>query len=196
MINLTPPFKAGNMEALYKKIMKGQYARINSRYSRDIANIVNSILLVEPKERPSCDEILKNEMVKERIDFFSDREGFNDDEDNNNETLMKSLRLSKNMRFISQQLPNPNYNSPKNEEKNKNKSDKLKQNNISLPNKQTINAQDIKRLANEIGEDMDDDQAKRIFNKNASRIPFRLNCKKKEIYLQKCLFSQFDGFIS
>ena len=33
------------------------------------------------------------------------------------------------------------------------------------PNKQTINAQDIKRLANEIGEDMDDDQAKRIFNK-------------------------------
>ena len=134
MLNLTPPFKAGNMEALYKKIMKGQYGRINSRYSRDIANIVNSILLVEPKERPSCDEILKNEMVKERIDFFSDREGFNDDEDNNNETLMKSLRLSKNMRFISQQLPNPNYNSPKNEEKNKNKSDKLKQNNISLPN--------------------------------------------------------------
>ena len=52
MLNLTPPFKAGNMEALYKKIMKGQYARINSRYSRDIANIVNSILLVEPKERP------------------------------------------------------------------------------------------------------------------------------------------------
>ena len=33
------------------------------------------------------------------------------------------------------------------------------------PNKQTINTQDIKRLANEIGEDMDDDQAKRIFNK-------------------------------
>jgi hypothetical protein len=114
--------------------MKGQYARINSRYSRDIAYIVNSILLVEPKERPSCDEILKNEMVKERIDFFSDREGFNDNEENNNETLMKSLRLSKNMRFISQQLPNPNYNSSKNEEKNKNKDGKLKQNNISLPN--------------------------------------------------------------
>ena len=134
MLNLSPPFRAGNMEALYKKIMKGQYCRINPRYSRDIADIVNSILLVEPKERPSCDDILKNEMVKERIDFFSDREGFNDDEENNNEILMKSLRLSKNMRFISQQLPNPNYNSPRNEEKNKNKIEKLKQTNISLPN--------------------------------------------------------------
>ena len=134
MLNLTPPFKAGNMEALYKKIMRGQYARINSRYSRDIAEIVSSILLIDPKERPSCDELLKNEMVKERIDFFSDREGFNDDEGNNNETLMKSLRLSKNMRFISQQLPNPNYEFSKNEDKIKNKSDKSKQSNISLPN--------------------------------------------------------------
>ena len=106
MLNLNPPFKAANMEALYKKVMKGQYGKINSRYSRDIADIVNNILLVDPKERPSCDEILRNDMVKERIDFFSDREGFNDDEDNNNETLMKSLRLSKNMRFISKQLQN------------------------------------------------------------------------------------------
>ena len=111
MLNLNPPFKAANMEALYKKVMKGQYGKINSRYSRDIADIVNNILLVDPKERPSCDEILRNDMVKERIDFFSDREGFNDDEDNNSNeeaTLMKSFRLTKNMRFISQQLPNPN----------------------------------------------------------------------------------------
>ena len=74
MLNLNPPFKAANMEALYKKVMKGQYGKINSRYSRDIADIVNNILLVDPKERPSCDEILRNDMVKERIDFFSDRE--------------------------------------------------------------------------------------------------------------------------
>ena len=135
MLNLNPPFKAANMEALYKKVMKGQYGKINSRYSRDIADIVNNILLVDPKERPSCDEILRNDMVKERIDFFSDREGFNDDEDNNNDTLMKSLRISKNMRFISKQLPNPKYESPKNEDKIVNKnSTKLKQNNVSLPN--------------------------------------------------------------
>ena len=152
MLNLHPPFKAGNMEALYKKIIKGQYGKINSRYSRDIAEIVRSLLLIDPKERPSCDEILKNDMVKERIDFFSDREGFIDEENNNNEeaTLMKSFRLTKNMRFISQQLPNPNYDSPrnsnninnintnkatdKNNNKNKNSKYNKNDNNISLPN--------------------------------------------------------------
>ena len=45
--------------------------------------------------------------------------------------------------------------------------DRIFQYYLESPNKQTINAQDIKRLANEIGEDMDDDQAKRIFNKIA-----------------------------
>ena len=33
--------------------------------------------------------------------------------------------------------------------------------NIENPNKQTITYEDIKRLANEVGEDMEDDQAKR-----------------------------------
>ena len=38
---------------------------------------------------------------------------------------------------------------------------------IANPNQQTISAEDIKRLASEIGEDMDDDQARRIINKVA-----------------------------
>ena len=155
MLNLHPPFNAGNMEALYKKIMKGQYGKINSKYSRDIVEIVRNLLLVDPKERPTCDEILKNDMVKERIDFFSDREGFNDEDNNSNEeaTLMKSFRLTKNMRFISQQLPNPNYDSPRNNnnnkaiDKNNNKTIKYNKNNnnTSLPNIKSFqyNAQNL-----------------------------------------------------
>ena len=96
MLNLNPPFKAANMEALYKKVMKGQYGKINSRYSRDICKIVRWLLMVDANERPNCDEILRNEIVKERIDFFSDREGFNEEDDINNEDkkLMKSFRYN------------------------------------------------------------------------------------------------------
>ena len=43
--------------------------------------------------------------------------------------------------------------------------DRIFQYYLESPNKQTINAQDIKRLSNELGEEMDDEQAKRIFNK-------------------------------
>jgi hypothetical protein len=102
--------------------------------------------MVDPKDRPSCDEILKCEMVMERIDFFKDREGFAEEDSNQSEEnkLMKSFRLTKNMRFISEQLPNPNYESPKNSNSNiyntnnnNNKSIKLNKNinsNSSLPN--------------------------------------------------------------
>jgi Ca2+-binding EF-hand superfamily protein len=38
---------------------------------------------------------------------------------------------------------------------------------VQNPNKQTITVEDIQRLANEIGEDMEEDQARRIMNKVA-----------------------------
>jgi serine/threonine protein kinase len=144
MLTLHTPFKAANMEALYKKIIKGQYNKISSRYSRDIGDVVRQLLMVDPKDRPTCDEILKCDMVMERIDFFKDREGFVEEENNPSEEnkLMKSFRLTKNMRFISEQLPNPNYESPKNSNSNtsntnNNKNPKLNKNinsNSSLPN--------------------------------------------------------------
>ncbi len=137
MLTLHPPFKAGTMDALYKKIIRGQYGKISKKYSGDITDIVNNLIKVDPNDRLSCDEILKNESVMERIDFFKDREGFNDDDLNNKEDniLMKSFRLTKNMRFISEQLPNPNYNSPKNVN-NSNNNIKININikNTSLPN--------------------------------------------------------------
>ena len=45
--------------------------------------------------------------------------------------------------------------------------DRIFQYYIANPSQQTISAEDIKRLASEIGEDMDDDQARRIINKVA-----------------------------
>ena len=137
MLNLNPPFKAGNMEALYKKIIKGQYNKINSKYSRDIAEIVRSLLLVNPDDRPSCEEILENEMVMERIDFFKDREGFIDDDNNSNEErkLMKSFIFTKNMRNISEQLPNPNYDLNKNINTNSNNNNRNSNNNSNSKNK-------------------------------------------------------------
>ena len=144
MLMLHPPFKASSMEGLYKKIMKGQYGKINSRYSRDICKIVRWLLMVDANERPNCDEILRNEIVKERIDFFSDREGFNEEDDINNEDkkLMKSFRYTKNMRFMRQQLPDPNYDNNNklinnnNIDKNNNENIRLNKhnNNYSLPN--------------------------------------------------------------
>ena len=133
MLTLHPPFRAESMDALYKKVLKGKYAKINYKYSDDIEEIVKLLLKVNPNERPSCDQILKNKLVMERIDFFKDREGFkNDDFDNMDDIqLLKTLRVTKNIPFLSEQLPHPNYENGKNQ---KNKKINKININCSLPN--------------------------------------------------------------
>ncbi len=65
MITLKPPFRAQNMEGLYKKVIRGIYPKINMElYSEDIAAVVKSLLQVNPELRPSCADILANSEVK------------------------------------------------------------------------------------------------------------------------------------
>ena len=142
MLNLHPPFRADNMDNLYKKVIHGQYGRINKKYSNDIVDIIISLLRVNPSERPSCDQILKLDTVMERIDFFKDREGFVDDslDEMDDDQLLKTLRFTKDLFYLSKQLPDPNYYNYKKirrNEKNKNIYNETKtkiSNNISLPN--------------------------------------------------------------
>lgn len=53
MITLKPPFRAENMQGLYKKVLKGQYPKIPSKFSVDIQTIVRILLQVNPKKRPN-----------------------------------------------------------------------------------------------------------------------------------------------
>jgi len=58
MITLEPPFKASDMNGLYKKVTTGKYNPIPSTFSKDLAEVVSACLKVNPKVRPSCDELL------------------------------------------------------------------------------------------------------------------------------------------
>jgi len=48
MITLKPPFKAGNMEGLYKKVIRGFYPKIPSHYSKNLNNVLKMLLNVSP----------------------------------------------------------------------------------------------------------------------------------------------------
>ena len=148
MLTLHPPFRAESMDGLYQKVIKGQYGKINTRYSNDIAEIIKFLLKVNPIDRPNCNQILKHPLIMKRIEFFKEQEGFKDDnfDDMDEGKLLKTLRVTKNMLFLSEQLPNANYDDSKknnkNEKNNKinnnpnntNKSISTKTNNNNLPN--------------------------------------------------------------
>jgi serine/threonine protein kinase len=59
MASLKPPFKAKNMNELYKKVAKGLYSPIPSMYSKTLSKIIGSLLRKNPSNRPGADEILK-----------------------------------------------------------------------------------------------------------------------------------------
>jgi len=67
MIALKPPFRADNMQGLFKKVIKGHYPKISDKYSIDLQTIVRILLQVTPKKRPTCDEILSHGIVKKKI---------------------------------------------------------------------------------------------------------------------------------
>ena len=111
MICLTPPFKAESMDGLYHKIIKGKYNKIPEKYSKELNEILKLLFNVNPKERPSCDELLKNSIIKNKIEFFEENKKFGDDSNNNEDKeLLKTIKISKNLLFLSGRLPKANYN--------------------------------------------------------------------------------------
>jgi NIMA (never in mitosis gene a)-related kinase 1/4/5 len=58
MITLYPPFQADDMRGLYKKVIKGQYRKIPSKFSNDLAAMISALLSVNPANRPDTKAIM------------------------------------------------------------------------------------------------------------------------------------------
>jgi len=122
MITLRPPFRAKDMEGLFNKVCKGQYSRIPDRFSDDLFKIVQYLLIVNPIQRPSCDQILQHPIIMKRIEYFK---SFGSEDENEDKFLLKTIHMPKNLLFLSDKLPKPNYDKQfkdtnKGEEENKN----------------------------------------------------------------------------
>ena len=112
MINLYPPFRAESMEGLFEKVIKGKYPKINERYSSDLNELLNLLFQVDPDKRPTCDDILKNPLIIKRMEFLKSNSGNENDLINMDEsTLLKTIRIPKNILFLSSKLPKANYES-------------------------------------------------------------------------------------
>ena len=143
MLTLHPPFRAKDMEQLYNAVIKGQYRKIGDKYSPDMNEIIDYLLKVNAKDRPNCDDILKHPVVKKRLEFFQAQAGENEDFDNIDEgVLLRTIRIPKNIIFLSDNLPEKNYEKAKSHSKamGKNIHKKNIQNqNSSLPNLKVLN---------------------------------------------------------
>ena len=116
MTTLHPPFRAKNMEELYKKVLSGNVSKLPSNYSDDLYEIVQLLIQVNSNKRPTCNDILNNTLVKKRIEYFNsmkENDGNFDENEKEEQSLLKTILIPKNLLYLSNQLPKPNYNNNK-----------------------------------------------------------------------------------
>ena len=70
MCCLKLPFRGQNQFVLQKKITECKYSPIPSRYSDELRQLVDDILVVNPQQRPSIYQILARPIIKNRINHF------------------------------------------------------------------------------------------------------------------------------
>jgi NIMA (never in mitosis gene a)-related kinase len=111
MAALKPPFRANDMEGLYKKVVKGIFPPIPSQYSKDLEQVTNYLLQKSPKIRPSAKEIIEFDIVQ------SHKESKTKLNERTEISLLDTIKLPKNLRGLGSVLPKSNYEEKETTEK-------------------------------------------------------------------------------
>jgi len=101
-VALRPPFRAEDMEGLYRKVLRGQYPRIPPHFSHDLSELIGILLQVNPRHRPSVDQLLQLPVVRRH-----DTTAAGDYSPRND--LLSTIKLPKNVIDFSSYLPKPQY---------------------------------------------------------------------------------------
>jgi NIMA (never in mitosis gene a)-related kinase len=95
---LRPPFRADDMESLYRKVLRGLYPRIPACYSQQVADVIAWLLRVNPRERPTVLELLSR--LNLDIHALAPK---------GRTSLLKTIRLPKDPKDLHKLLPPARY---------------------------------------------------------------------------------------
>ncbi len=70
MCNLRLPFEAQHYNALAMKILKGTFPSIMPTYSKQLRDLITSMLSRKPQDRPSIVDILNKPFIKTRTEKY------------------------------------------------------------------------------------------------------------------------------
>ena len=91
------------MEELKKNICKGKIEKISSRYSKELWEFIQTLLQNDVERRPDCEMILRNKIVKDKLNQLS---GFNFmNEKNDDESSITDTIEYKNLWDLENKIP-------------------------------------------------------------------------------------------
>ena len=109
MCALVPPFRADDMQGLYKKVIKGKFPRIPDHFSQEMATVIKFMLQISPSYRPSCDQILNLPIVQALSKKFFPAELNSELDNDENQSLLRTIRISRNLFSLTERLPKSKY---------------------------------------------------------------------------------------
>ena len=106
MTALSPPFTARDMKGLFQRVVKGTYPKIPSQFSSDLSGMIASMLQVDPKRRPTTEQILH---MPAFIEQYTDNK---EDTFKASEGLLGTIKVPRNLNLLTERLPKPQYEKP------------------------------------------------------------------------------------
>lgn len=103
MASLDPPFVAGDMQSLFKKITKGEYPPLSHLYSESLSKTIRQLLQINPILRPSCDKILEIPFLQRY------KSSAQSSPDPKSIDLLKTIKFDPSLQDLRNKLPSPNY---------------------------------------------------------------------------------------
>ena len=165
------PFYGSDYKDTYKKLMKGYYTSIPNHYSHEINIIINMCLQFNPHNRPTCIQLLENDIIKKKIESIFGFSGVNLKKEISN-ILPNKIKSVKSSKDIIKLLPK--FNNYKNDNrKSFSKNDRIIYNNNS--------SFDIFRDMDIHTFQKNNDENKENDKKQINQINNNINYKKKTI---------------
>lgn len=104
-----PPFTGTNFRNLSLNILNGKYNPISSSiYSKDLSDVIALMLKKDPNDRPSCEILLNNAIIKKRInciDIFLPSKV----EPKGQVDMIKTIKIPRNLKDLNKALPKKKY---------------------------------------------------------------------------------------
>lgn len=95
------------MEGLMKTILTGRYDPIPNMFSRDLSLFIGQMLQLKPKNRPSCDKMLKSSIIERKVQELH----IGDDPKLTpyQQELLSTIKMPKKLQYLTDRLPKSNY---------------------------------------------------------------------------------------
>mmetsp|Transcript_27811 Transcript_27811/g.28057 ORF Transcript_27811/g.28057 Transcript_27811/m.28057 type:complete len:454 (+) Transcript_27811:190-1551(+) len=107
---LKPPFLGDSFPALKRAVTGGRFNPIPRKYSEPLHRVINALIRVNPRERPSADVLMRSPELAGKLQLDDGSTSFaQPTARDNKQNLLETIKVPQNMKKLNTALPKPCY---------------------------------------------------------------------------------------